>query len=533
MARFFLLVIFLFSFEFRADETDGLPELATESEKRKLQNRRSKVLTPSVAKRVQRIVENLDQAGQYEEAKTILLKEAAKDKTLKAEKEAAAKEKDKDIARVVKKAEEELSELRKRFDTLKSYDRSMFYYYRAYVNLAYKDNLLGARSDYLNLVKEPDAQPRIKLAAYYTVAQLYLSEENYNMGIDYLRRWFKMTDEPTSQAYVLLAQAYYLQEQYQKSYNVMMAAKDLSDRTGSRFRENWYSILLATMGELGQRKEQIPYYEEVLEYYPKKRYFVNLAGLYNELDRARDYTSLLKTAYQKELLDKAAEFQSLSQMLLAAGNPYWAAEVILTGLSSVAGIQVVDQECALGKVLDEDGDLVVGRDGIPIEEMVCDDIMGPAFVRPGSETALDPEAKPFLEEDERNLTILAESLRAAQERKEAIRIFEKLAKLTEDGEAFIAIGNLYYLENDIDSAIVAINKGLERGKLKNPGFAQLTLGQALFELQRFDEAKEVFTEASESEKDTIKKQAKAWLKYNENEQERVKNLELRREFINS
>ena len=68
-ARFFLLVIFLFSFEFRADETDGLPELATESEKRKLQNRRSKVLTPSVAKRVQRIVENLDQAGQYEEAK--------------------------------------------------------------------------------------------------------------------------------------------------------------------------------------------------------------------------------------------------------------------------------------------------------------------------------------------------------------------------------------------------------------------------------------------------------------------------------
>ena len=34
----------------------------------------------------------------------------------------------------------------------------------------------------------------------------------------------------------------------------MMAAKDLSDRTGSRFRENWYSILLATMGELEAKK---------------------------------------------------------------------------------------------------------------------------------------------------------------------------------------------------------------------------------------------------------------------------------------
>ena len=332
---------------------------------------------------------------------------------------------------------------------------------------------------------------------------------------------------------VLLAQAYYLQEQYQKSFNVMMAAKSLSDSTGARFRENWYSILLATMGELKMRKEQIPYYEEVLELYPKKRYFVNLAGLYNELDRARDYTSLLKTAYQKELLDKSAEFQSLSQMLLAAGNPYWAAEVILTGLSSVAGLQVIDQECALGKVLDENGDLVVGRDGIPIEEMVCEDILGPAFVKAGSESALDKEAKPFLEEDKRNLTILAESLRAAQERTQAISIFEKLAKLTDDGEAYIAIGNLYYLENKIDKAINSINKGLEIGKLKNPGFAQLTLGQALFELQRFDEARDVFTVASESEKDSVSKSAKAWLKYTDNEQERVKNLELRREFINS
>ena len=42
MARFFLLVIFLFSFEFHADETDGLPELATESEKKKITKQKIK-----------------------------------------------------------------------------------------------------------------------------------------------------------------------------------------------------------------------------------------------------------------------------------------------------------------------------------------------------------------------------------------------------------------------------------------------------------------------------------------------------------
>ena len=520
--RILLALLISLSFNFIADERDGLPELATDAKKKELQARRSKVLTPSTAKRVQAIVEGLDEAGQLEEAKTLLLKE---------EKVAEAKLKDRQIAEVVKETEEELAQLRNRASSLNSYDRSMFYYYQAYINLAYKDNLVGARNDYLNLIKERDAQPRIVLSSYYTVSQLYLSEEDFANGIKYLKLWFASTDEVTAQAYVLLGQAYFLQDQFQKAYNVMMEAKRIADLNGSLFRENWYSILLATMGELKMKEEQIPYYEEVLELYPKKRYFVNLAGLYNELYKPRDYTSLLKTAYQKELLDKAAEFQSLSQMLLASGNPYWAAEVMLTGMTSVAGLKVVRQECALGKVLDEDGNLVVDRDGIPVEELVCTDILGPAFVKPGSSGALDVEATAFLPENERNLTILAESLRAAQERTAAIEVFTKLDKVIDNGEAQIAIGNLYYLDNKISQAIDAINKGIKKGKLKNPGFAQLTLGQALFELQRFDEARDVFTKASQSDKDAVKKSARAWLKYTDNEQERVRNLNLRRESI--
>ena len=58
------------------------------------------------------------------------------------------------------------------------------------------------------------------------------------------------------------------------------------------------------MAELGLKEDQVPLYEEVLELFPKKKYFVNLAGLYNELERPVDYTALLKTAYTKQLLDK-------------------------------------------------------------------------------------------------------------------------------------------------------------------------------------------------------------------------------------
>ena len=285
------------------------------------------------------------------------------------------------------------------------------------------------------------------------------------------------------------------------------------------------------MGELDLKNEQVPVYEEILELYPKKKYFVNLAGLYNDLDRQRDYTALLKTAYTKQLLDKKGEFQSLAQMLVSSGNPYWAAEVILTGMTSVPGLRAVDQECMMSKVLDDDGNLKTDNKGIAIEELVCTDIYGPAFVEAGSPDALDPKATPVLIEDKQNLTILAGALRAAQERKAAIDVFEKLTKVTNDGEAFIAMGNLYYQEDEIEKAIEAINKGLKKGNLKNPGFAQLTLGQALFELQRFNEARDVFTKASASKKDSVKKSARAWLKYTDNEQERVKNLNIRRESI--
>ena len=143
--RFVLIFSLFFAFKFEANDQLGLPVLATEAEIKKLQNKRSKVLSTSVARRVTKIVESLDEIGQLEEAKELLLKD---------KKNAEAKEKDREIARFIKDAESELKELEKRKESMKSYDRSMLFYYQAYINLAFKDNLNGARRNYLDLVQE-------------------------------------------------------------------------------------------------------------------------------------------------------------------------------------------------------------------------------------------------------------------------------------------------------------------------------------------------------------------------------------------
>ena len=515
-----------------ADDLDleyGLPVLISEAEKKKaLQKKRAKVLTQSTARKVQRIVEAFDEAGTAEDEKALILKSESYSK---AEKEIESKIKDREIKVAVAKAQKELNELKEKINSLKSYDKSMVWYYQGYINLVYADDLAGARQNYLDLINEDDANPQIKLGSYYTVSQLFLADEDFDNGIKYLLEWFERAPEVTAQAYVLLGQAYFLLDEHEKAFSNLKRAKTITKEDGALFRENWYSLLIGTMAELGLKEDQVPLYEEVLELFPKKKYFVNLAGLYNELERPVDYTALLKTAYTKQLLDKKSEFQSLSQSLLAAGNPYWAAEVMITGMSSVPGLQVVGEQCELSKVLDENGNIKTNRQGEVIEEEFCLDVYGPAFVKPGSEAALEKDAKPVLEEDKQNLTILAEALRSARERKAAIDIFKKLAKITDDGEAYIAMGNLYYQEDEIDNAIEAIDKGLKKGKLKNPGYAQLTLGQAYFELGKFDDAREVFTKATESKRDSVKKSAKAWLKYTDAEQERVRNLNLRKESI--
>ena len=151
-------------------------------------------------------------------------------------------------------------------------------------------------------------------------------------------------------------------------------------------------------------------------------------------------------------------------------------------------------------------------------------------------TIVDEETKeekiePVVKDTEKNLKLLADSWRMAQEIDKAIPVLEKSAEMSEKGTSYVILGNLYLSEDRVDKAIEAINKGLEKGDIKNISQVYLTLGQAHFELQNFDEARKNFRIAARDKKKSIKTQANTWLKYTENEEIRVKNLALRRDYI--
>ena len=442
--------------------------------------KKARVLTSKTAKKVVKVVEAL------ERQKTVRVPDPDnKGKFIEKE------EDDPDWA----EARRILTELLNQRAELKSYDRSVMWNYWGYIYFSDED-YDQAMYAYEQLLKEPEATIPLRTSSLLTLAQLNLVKENWDKGIQLILQWMDEVENITAQSYYLLASAYFQKEDYVRSRSSMEEAIRLADEEGYRPRENWYVLLAACFNELKDRKiisaaysleQQLGIYEILVNYYPKKLYFLQLGGTYQQMDREEDYMITLKAAFDKDLLDKEGEYLALAQLLLISKNPYWAAQVLVAGQNK--------------KVL-------VDNKETKKEELV-----------------------PVVKDTEKNLKLLADSWRMAQEIDKAIPVLEQAAKMSKDGDTYVLLGNLYLFEDRIKDSIRAIEAGLKKPKVKSRSQAQLVLGQAHFELENFDEAKKQFRAAARDKDKRIKKTANSWIKYAENEEVRVKNLALRRDFI--
>ena len=413
-----------------------------------------------------------------------------------------------------------LTELKSNFGNMKSYDRSVVWNalgYAYYATADIKDPSDSNKKDerteeekqselkisyapainaYRQVLAEPESTIPIRTAALYTLAQLSLVTGDFEKGIETLLQWMDEVETVTAQAWGLLGTAYFQVGNYKKVISSNEKAIQLAEEEGYKPKENWYNMLAAAIGELkkdfGEKNallRQLEIYEILVNLYPKKIYFIQLGGTYGQLGREKDYMITSKAAHAKDFLNKEGEYLALAQLLLLNQNPYWAAQVLVSGQKK----------------------LIINVDEKTKEEKLV----------------------PVVKDTEKNLKLLADSWRMAQEIDKAIPVLEQAAKISKDGKAFVLLGNLYLSEDKLDSAVDAIKKGLEKGKIKKVSQVYLTLGQAYFELQEFEMARKQFRVAARDKDKKVKTQANNWLKYTENEEIRVKNLALRRDYIQS
>ena len=389
-----------------------------------------------------------------------------------------------------------LTELRNDSANLKSYDRSVMWNAWGYVYFS-DEKYDQAIQAYEKTISEPEVTIPIRVQALLTMGQLYMVQGNYRKGVELILDWMSEVETVTAQSWGILGQAYFQLEDYKKSMSAIEKAIQLAEEVeGYKPKENWYVLLAANIEELkteiGEKDSllrQVDIYEILVNLYPKKLYFIQLGGSYARLNRERDYMITLKAAHAKDFLNKESEYLALTQLLLLNENPYWAAKVLVSGQNKK--ITIVDEKTKEEKIV------------------------------------------PVVKDTEKNLRLLADAWRMAQEINEAIPVLERAAKLAKDGEPYVLLGNLYLSEDRIDDAVTAIKLGLKKGKIEGKKLSQvyLTLGQAYFELQEFDEARKQFRIAARDKDKKIKGTANNWLKYTENEEIRVKNLALRRDYI--
>jgi tetratricopeptide (TPR) repeat protein len=396
-----------------------------------------------------------------------------------------------------------LTELRNDQDNLKSYDRSVVWNSWGYVYFTDGKYNEAIRA-YERVIDEPEVTLPIRNAALFTLAQLNLVQEKYDEGIELILQWMDQVETVTAQSWSLLGQAYFQKEDFNKSMSSMKTAISLAEEEGYKPKENWYVIIAACIGELkkqiGEKEsllQQLDIYEILVNLYPKKLYFIQLGGTYGQLGREKDYMITMKAAHAKDFLNKESEYLALTQLLLLNQNPYWAAQVLVSGQNKI----------------------------ITYTETVLDK-------NTGKEVKVE-KTGPVVKDSEKNLKLLADSWRMAQEVDKAIPVLEKAAVLSKDGKAYVLLGNLYLGEDRMQEAVDAIKKGLKKGKIEKLSQVHLTLGQAYFELQKFEEAKKEFRIAARDKNKKVKTTANSWIKYTENEEIRVKSLALRRDYIQS
>lgn len=348
--------------------------------------------------------------------------------------------------------EEALEELgRYRMKSLNALERAEAYRIFAYIENA-RDQKEAARS-YLRKSIAQDALSREENAEMlFQIAQLYLSEQRWPEVIKTLHEWFADASNPNSGAYFLLALAHFQNQDLEAAYEPARQAVVLSKSP----REPWLRLLLALELTSERYETSIPILEQLVEFYPKKAYWVQLSTVNGALGRYEESLIPLQLAYSQELLDQDTEYRRLAQLLLYLDLPYRAAEVVRTGIE-----------------------------------------------------------KGHIDSDSEAYELLGNSYIQSKDFNDAVGPIERAAELSTAGDLYLRLAQVHSQRENWKEAAAALAQALEKGDLAKPGEAHFLMGVAYYNQKQPKQAMRWFSRAKRH--DDTRKDATSWLRYIERE----------------
>lgn len=335
------------------------------------------------------------------------------------------------------------------------------------VELAYTFNFYGyyyfsiedlnkARVYYKKVIDTNEISTAMKLQSLYTLGQIEFSLENYGKSLEFLSTWFHMKENPSGDAYVLIAQIYYQLRNIPMAMKFIDQAIDMADKKHDIPKENWLRLQAAVYFDSGNLTRTAMIYERLVSFYLKKSYMLQLAGLYGELDQPLKQLSILQSAYRVGWLTRETDLLNYSYILLAHDLPYEAAIIIEKSIK--------------------------GRG---------------------------------VEDNYKNMKLLGNAFYQAHEFERSVPYLKKAAKLSENGSEWVMLASSFLHLENYKMAKYAASSSLEKDKLEDRGMSYILLGTAELNLGNFTDAKLAFSKSLEFK--NTQEFGRQWLSFTESE----------------
>ena len=236
-------------------------------------------------------------------------------------------------------------------------------------------------------------------------------------------------------------------------------------------KEDWYVLLNFAYFQEEEYGQVRDIQKILLENWPKKRYWFSLAGAYTELGEDNNLIASYGAAHDQGMLEKESELVTMAQLYMQAEVPYKAAKLL-------------EKEMEAGRVT----------------------------------------------KNAKNYRLLSQAWMLSMEDERAIPALKDAARLSDDGELDVRLGNTYLNLANYDECINSVQAGLRKGGLKNPDNAQISLGMCLYNKRRYQAAIEAFRAASKTPRS--RKIAQQWISVINADVERNEQIRLAQEAAN-
>ena len=357
---------------------------------------------------------------------------------------------------------EVLIEMEKRSRRYNGNELGQVYSMFAFIMFSKEDNPRTIQYYEKVLEQGDDITEGLEHGTMFSLAQLYFVEEEYQRSLDMMNRWLiKKADfgeDPGPNPRYFMGQVYYAMKDYPgATKQIELAITMAEERNMLPIKENWWQLLRFLYFEQDNWDRVLEILHVLGRDYPKRDYWVQLAGIYGQEGYEREQVLAMEVAHAGGYLDRERDVLNYGGLLMQEEVPYRAAKWMQVGFD---------------------------------EELV--------------------------EATAKNLQSLGQAYQIAQDVDDAIPILEGAGKLSDDGEIFSRLSQLYLEKDEYKKCTDAADSALEKGVDREYN-TEIVLGMCLFNRDRLTQARKTFVTARRharaDKNESVERICNQWITY--------------------